>query len=375
MQSAAPIPIQNLSDQWPTNLGILQSKIYEILAKIGVIEAHVNQLLDLEALTNYWSRVFTHKSINADPRKNYETTEFFGDKAMNYTFSIFVYKLFGDAINQANGTLLINKYMSKEFQAEVAERLGLVEYVRFDPESPNVTESVKEDVIEAFFGCLDMLANDRLGVGMGTVYCFNLMKHIFNDIKIVLEDIQKDPVTLLKELFEKFGWGIPQYLMGNSDDPKIVGMKVEVRNGRTGTSLGVGYGSKAKAEANAARNALKKLADEGFTVEVADKNKLARQLQNNPEFDKQYKRVEAVIRQMNEAAQKANKTKITEFKIKSIESRQGDKGKRFTFSIEVAFQGNDGKLNWRTIQQATGDNQDTTKIQVMKELADKYGIP
>ena len=366
---------QNLSQPaWVNNPGILQKKIYEILARIGVIETHVNLLLDMEALTNYWARVFTHKSVDADPRKNYETPEFFGDKAMNYTFSLIIRALFGDAINQANGTLLMNKYMSREFQAEVAEKLGLVEYVRFDPESPNVIESVKEDVLEAFFGCLDMLVNDRIGMGMGAVYCFNLMKHIFNDVKIVLDDIQKDPVTLLKELFEKFGWGLPQYNMANSDDPKQGAMKVEVRNGRTGTSLGIGYGNKARAEATAARNALKKLSDEGFTVEVADKNKLTRQLQNNPEFDKQYKRVEAVIKQMNEAAQKANKTKIIDFKIKSIESRQGNTGKRFTFSIEVAFQGNDGKLNWKTIQQATGDNQDTTKVQVMKELADKYGI-
>lgn len=366
---------QNLSQPaWVTNPGILQKKIYEILAKIGVIPEHVNLLLDMEALTNYWSRAFTHKSVNADQRKNYETPEFFGDKAMNYTFSLLIYKLFADAINQANGTLLMNKYMSREFQAEVAEKLGLVEHVRFDPEAPNVIESVKEDVLEAFFGCLDMLVNDRLGIGMGTVYCFNLMKYIFNDVEIVLDNIQKDPVTLLKELFEKFGWGVPQYVMVNSDDPKQGALKVEVRNGRTGTFLGVGYGNKAKAEATAARKALNKLEAEGCTVEAADKNKLERQRSNNPEFEKQYKRVESVIKQMNEAAQKANKAKIIEFKIKSIESRQGANGKRFTFSIEVAFQGSDGKLNWRTIEQETGDNQDITKIQVMKKLADKYGI-
>lgn len=370
MQSATLL----VQPAWVTNLGLLQKKIYEILARIGIIEIHVNLLLDMEAMTNYWSRVFTHKSIDANPKKNYETPEFFGDLGMKYTFSLIIYEKFGDDINQANGTLLMNKYMSREFQAMIADKLGLVEYVRFDPESPNVIESVKEDVLEAFFGCLDLLVNTRIGRGMGCVYCYNLMEYIFRDITIVLEDVQKDPVTLIKELFEKYNWGYPNYTILNSDDPRLGSVKVEIRNPQTGTLLGTGYGNKPKAEANAALNALKKLEQEGCTVEAADRDKLERQRYNNPEFDKQYKRVEKVIDQMNVAAKKANKARITEFKIKQVESRQEFNGKRFTFAVEVAFQGNDGRLQWKTLHQTISDKQDTAKIQVMKELADKYGI-
>ena len=109
MQSATLL----VQPAWVTNLGLLQKKIYEILARIGIIEIHVNLLLDMEAMTNYWSRVFTHKSIDANPKKNYETPEFFGDLGMKYTFSLIIYEKFGDDINQANGTLLMNKYMSR----------------------------------------------------------------------------------------------------------------------------------------------------------------------------------------------------------------------------------------------------------------------
>lgn len=269
--------------------------------------------------------------------------------------------------------------MSKKFQAGLAEKLGLPEFIRFDPQYPDVNINVKEDVLEAFFGCLKILADDRIYPGMGYIYCFNLINRIFKDIVIVLEDIQKDPVTLLKERFEKLGWGAPQYITKNSDNPRLGGVKIEIKDGSKGTLLGIGYGSKNEAEAAAAQNALQKIEEKGYTLEYADELKLERQRTRNPEFEKQYRRVEAAIVKLNEMVQKSGKSgKIVEFKIESGGSHRaigGGGGQRYTFVVKVAYQMVDGILDWKVFDQETGDDQDSTKIQLMRKVADKFQIP
>jgi dsRNA-specific ribonuclease len=359
---------------WVNNIKLLQGKVFSIIGRI-IDTTHIDALLDETALTTYWAPAFTHKSVDAKPDKNYEKLEFFGDKVMNYVFSMHIRERFGGEIDQAKGTLLMNQYMSKEFQAQLAEKLGLPEYVRFDPKYPNVNIHIKEDVIEAFFGCLSALSDDRIQKGFGTIYCFNLINDIFNDIPIVLEDIRKDPVTRLKELFEKLAWGTPQYTTKNSDNPKLGEVKVEIRYAQTGQVLGVGYGTKTKAEAEAATNSLKTLEDEGITVEYADQEKLERQRQRNPEFERQYRRVQAAIEKLNEVARNSGRVTISDFKITQVETHRVQGGQRYTFAIQVAWKGSDGKLVWKIITQQTGDDQDRTKIRVMKEFADKYNIP
>jgi dsRNA-specific ribonuclease len=359
--------------EWVTNICLLQRKIHIILRSV-IDPSHINALLDQDALIKYWTRTFTHKSVDADPQKNYETYEFYGDKVMNDTFSDHCRTRFGDEVNQANGTLLMNKYMSKEFQAGLAEQLGLPEYVRFDI-TKDININVKEDVLESFFGCLKILADDRIYQGLGYVYCLNLMNHIFNNIPIVLEDIRKDPVTLLKERFEKLSWGQPQYDYKNSENPSLGEVRAEIRDGNTGKLLGVGYGSKPKAEAAAAQNALQVIEAQGYTLEYADAYRLERQRTRNPEFDKQYRRLEAAIEKLNVESQKARKVQISQFKIISAGSHRGADGQRYTFAINCAYKGPDGNLIWKIIKQRTGDDQDNTKIQLMKEVADQFQIP
>lgn len=357
---------------WVKNIKLLQEKVYSIVGKVSD-PGHTVALLDEYALKNYWAKCFTHKSV--DPTNNYDTMEFYGDKVMNFVFSAYIRKRFEDKLDQAKGTLILNQYMSKPFQAELAERLGLPEYIRYDPACPNVNTSVKEDVLEAFFGCLNNLVDDRIQEGMGSIYCRNLITEIFNTVPISPEDIQKDPKTRLKELFEKLGWGEPSYVTKNSDDPRQGEYRVDIRNRTTGALLGTGYGSSKKAEAQAAENALNKLAEEGVTLEFADKEKLERQRVRNPAFDQQYRRVEMAIEKLNAKAKAQGKVHISNFKISPVESHKVPGGFRYTFAIDVAFEGPDGKLQWRKTQQYTGDDSDQTKIEVMKRFADQNEVP
>jgi dsRNA-specific ribonuclease len=361
--------------EWVSNPQLLQRKIVSIIGRI-MDPSHINALLDETALRQYWAVAFTHKSVDAN--NNYETFEFYGDKVMNYAFAMHIRKRFEDKLNQAKGTLLMNQYMSETFQAQLAECLGLPEYVRFDPQVPDINTKIKEDITEAFFGCLNNLANDRIEPegSMGYPYCYNLLNVIMNQIPISLESVQKDPVTQLKELFEKLAWGAPSYVQRNSDDPSRGPVKTEVRAATTGELLGIGYGTQDEARFQASAAALKKLADQGITVEYADREKMERQRIRNPEFDRQYRRVQTAIAKLNETARQYNKVPIVEFKISQIESHKvPGGGTRTTYAIEVAYQGADGKLIWRRINQMTGNDNDQTKIAVMKDFADKYKVP
>jgi dsRNA-specific ribonuclease len=360
---------------WVNDVKLLQTALFNILG--GITEqTHLNAFFDETALNNYWIPAFTHKSVNPDPQKNYETLEFYGDKVMNDTFSSYIRKRFNNRINQEKATLLQNRYMFKGFQAELSEKLKLPELVRFDPEYPDINKSIKEDVLEAFFGSLKNLGDDRIMMGVGYIYCFNLITKIFNEIPIVLEDVQKDSITLLKELFDKLGWGAVKYDYSDSDYPQLGKKKAIVSNEKTNTLLGVGYGpDQPDAKAAAAQNALEKLNKEGITQEYAEENILERQRTLKPEFDKQYLRVQEAIKVLNKESQKRGKVQIRDFKIVAVESHEVTGGRRYTFGINVEYQEPNGKVAWKIIDKWTGNSQDSAKIELMKRFANAHNVP
>lgn len=358
--------------QWVANLPSLQKSIYSIIAKADVDPTHINPLLNEEALSNYWVPAFTHSSVDAT--NNYEKLEFYGDKVLNYAFASYIRQRFENKLDQEKATLLLNRYMSKKFQAELSRKLGLIELVRHDPDAPNVGIDIQEDIFESFFGAFTTLADDKIQPGLGYIYSFNLLSDIFNNIAIELSEVQKDPITQLKELFEKLQWGKPISQISPSDDLSKGEIKVEVRS-ITGETIGVGYGSQKAAEFQSAENALGYLSQRGITLQYAEEEKLKRTRGQNVEFDRQYKRVEAAVAKLNEQATAGGIVRIERFKITNVESRRVRGGSRYTFAIDIAYDSGQGRLVWRSVHQLTGDNPDQTKIDLMKTFADNYRIP
>lgn len=364
---------------WTNDLSALQGAIYAILVRANVDPNDVAPLMNQEALLDYWVPAFTHSSVDAN--KNYEKLEFYGDKALQYAFMSYIRQRFKNELNPDKLTLVLNKYMSTMFQAKLASDLGLDKLIRYDLNAPDDAKTkkpigvkVREDVLEAFFGALSTLADDKIQPGLGYIYVFNLISDIFNEIPIDLSEELKHPVSQLKELFEKYQWGYPDYQTSPSDDSAKGEIKVEVRS-VTGETLGVGYGSQKAAESQAAQNALDNLAKQGITIETATEEKLRRTRGQNLEFDRQYRRVEAAIAKLNQQLAAKEKVPIDKFKIVSVESRRVQGRSRQTFSIEVAYDLGDGRLVWRSIKQLTGDTPDQTRIDLMKTFADDSGIP
>lgn len=358
------------SPDWVSNLKILQRAIFELLK--GVVSPEdITVLLSDSAMKKYWIRCFTHKS--ADAKNNYEGLEFYGDTVLGYVFVSYLRDLYKDTLNQHKATLFLNKYMSKKYQAYLASKMGLVDLVRFDPKHPGADVSIREDVFEAFFGTLNNASDDLIQKGMGYMYCFNLLRDIFEHEELEEpEEIRRDAITELKEIYEGMRWGEPNYRVENSDRPEMGRVKVSVIS-KVGGILGVGYApTRDEAQLIAAEEALKTLEQkEGIDRAYVEQEKIKREQGKNPEFAKQYRRVELAIAKVNETARAQKRATIEEFKLESVEKVPGT----YTFSLNVAYRGADGKLNWKIVKQNTDRNKEVARIGLMKEFADLYKIP
>jgi len=358
---------------WINDKTILQGRIYQVLALAMVDPSHIERLLDKTAIDQYWSKAFTHSS--ADPNKNYETEETYGDKALGYAFLTYMRKRFRDQLTQKTSSLLLSQYMSTDYQAHLARQLELPPYVRHDPSIKGVTDKISEDIFEAFVGVLNNLANDRLGIGMGFLYTFNLLKTLFDPVQIDLSGVEQDDITILKQLFDKMNWPYPEYSSSlPSDKPNLGPLKVEIR-GMNGRLLGVGYGTSERVKTRAAHDALETLAKEGITTESADRVKLERARRVSPDFDRQYQRMEQGIEVLNKRSLELGKAQVVQYQLANISQVKGPGGTRYTVALQVAYKLEDDSLQWTNIKSLTGADNDQVKIGVMKEFADQLKVP
>lgn len=337
---------------------------------------HINILLGEQALLKYWIPAFTHSTV--DPNNHYQTIELYGDLAMNYIFGEILRKRFGSQINQENGTLLLNKYMSTNFQAELADYLELGYYFRKDQLIPDINIKIKEDLTEALFGALNVSCNDLFGEGFGFAYCYNLMNQIFSNVDIDI-NVEKDPITQLKEIFDKKGWTQPEYEKVTSDRTDPEQRSMVVIKSPIGVIIGRGYGStKKEASVAAAKEAKDWIESQGITIESAAQEWEEAAKKKNEEYAKQYARVEQAIAKRNEEQKRKRQPQITQFRVDLNEStkvKDGNKtGYRYSYVIKVALN-EGGRLVWKNLKVKVGTDTRKTKLDLMREFADESGIP
>lgn len=227
-----------------------------------------------------WERAFTHNTIN--PENNYEVLETRGDAILSYVFPKYLIYRF-PSITPQGITEYKHHYMAKTVQAELSRQMGLDRWVRITEEI-SITSSVQEDLFESFFGALDQIA-DSIKPGLGAALAYDYMLLLFNEEKFDLELIKGAPKTRLFEVASRLRFN-PRSDIGvryNEDGPrhvvsyffksglmnalrekKIPGYDPRSLRNPIGTGQG---GSKARAEHNAAANALRQLESVGITHE------------------------------------------------------------------------------------------------------------
>ena len=125
---------------------------------------------------------------------------------MEFNFIKYLYTTI-PGITRSELSELKSKYISKAFQGKVSLELGLDKWVRIRVEK---NTHIFEDLLESFFGGLDVVGDMVFKFGAGGGLSYNMILKIFENVKIDRSLGKKGiPKTQMKELFEKLHWGFP----------------------------------------------------------------------------------------------------------------------------------------------------------------------
>lgn len=181
--------------------------ISSILETGEISKRYITELLTPEGLS-YFSTAFTHESVDRD--NNYEFLETLGDATLDTCTIWYLAKRFPQIRCKAGSDIFtklkITLVQSKNF-ASLANELGFWEFISMAKnlnEAEVKDEKILEDVFESCFAVIQLLLDDKFGVGVGHVVCYKIIAKILDkkNIRIVYEDLV-DAKTRIKELFDK----------------------------------------------------------------------------------------------------------------------------------------------------------------------------
>lgn len=202
---------------------------------------------------------FTHPSYSNEKHvgKDYERLEFLGDAVLQFHVSNFIFDLYPD-IPEGELTTLRSKLVREESLARFSRELGLPEIILLgsgeEQHGGRDRDSVLANVFESFIGaiCHDCGPDEVEKMLRKTIY-----RHV-NDVKSQPDII--DYKTTLQELIQADQRKTVEYTLLSSTGPSnMPTFEVAVMMDDIVLGTGIG-GSKKKAEQQAAKAALSKLA-------------------------------------------------------------------------------------------------------------------
>lgn len=204
-----------------------------------------------------YEAAFTHPSVNLGEHKapDYQRLEYVGDSVLGACVATLSFNLRKD-LHEGELTRLRSSLVDTNGLSTLAKQYNFAEFIKVGPSFKNdINQSPKilEDVFEAFIGAIYL--------DHGFEYTFKLVEKIFKQ-KIVNFNYEDavDYKTKIQELCQADHHTDLSYRVlgrrGPANNPSFkVGLFYD------GVCLGYGFGgSKKKAEQDAARNALKKMA-------------------------------------------------------------------------------------------------------------------
>lgn len=249
--------------------------IFTLLQKGKVKQKYIDELLS-DSNMRIYSIIFTDKT--ADPINNYEYYETLGDSTANNCIVWYLSRrfpqIFGAKCVKILARLKIN-YVSKTTFSSIAQTFNFWKFISAsEAERASKMKPLLENVFEGFFGATQLILDNKFGIGSGYAICYNIIKHIYDDIPISLkyEDLF-DAKTRLKELFdsEKIKSSLGPLIY---DNVKITDNLNETTVKAGSQILGKGTASlKTNAEQIASENALNHLATKGIFKPVPEEYK------------------------------------------------------------------------------------------------------
>lgn len=335
-----------------------RTSIYTILVRIGMVDdtttkapdgmtnALLDSYLDDTAIDEYWVPAFSDTSAGFG--YDFETVEWYGDAVCGYVFVDYLYNRFPGQVKQKSGTILKSFYMSKTYQAKLAQEFGLDKLVFRDSNIKVLSVDFLSDIFESFIGTMAQIGNKRIAPMVGTGLVSKCFRYIFDREKIDVQSAEyESSIMKLKELFAKIGWGNDATYKFEGSDMSGVNMKAVVYDPLVpGAVLGVGYGMQDVAKGMAASNALKELESRGITLDTAEEIQQSRKRIDNPEYDQACQKLEQYIKERNDRAEAKNEAKIVNYRFNKATVMDGATGKKiYTVSLVFIMDLDDNRTN------------------------------
>ena len=261
--------------------------VKNILEKGKLKDKYLSRLLNEENLQKY-DQAFT--AISANKETNYEFYEQMGDLTINKFIVNYSYKRFPQ-LKCTEGVKVVARlrinYGSRQSFSEIAEKLGIWDYISADDEERSrKKKDLLEDCLESFIGCTEYILDEtfRPGVGYGIVY--DILSKIFDNIymSIDYEDLY-DAKTRLKELFDTYNsvLGKIEYIDSRTETLAMSTVyrvpcgvsNIQIKNNginvprKEWIQIGFGHASKkSDAQQKAAQESLKFLNQNGYKKEI-----------------------------------------------------------------------------------------------------------
>jgi dsRNA-specific ribonuclease len=252
-----------------------KNMIISLLNK-GKLKKKYHSLLTSDESMKIFSTVFT--STTADENDNYEVYEQLGDITVNKFIICYMYKRF-PKLHCTKGVKVVARlrinYGSKQSFAQIAESLGFWSFITASEDERNRNKKpLLEDTLEAFFGAIEYIIDNKTLHGVGYAVVYDILSVIFDaiDISLKYENLY-DSKTRLKELFDFYGEkiGSIKYIDTKNEEKITKSTVYQILGNNNQIIMGEGYASlKADAQQKAANYALNYLKKKGFEKPVPE---------------------------------------------------------------------------------------------------------
>lgn len=185
---------------------------------VSILEKKINYIFHNK---EYLNQAFTHKSLNTEPRKNYERLEFLGDAVLQLVISKHLFVSYPD---YREGYLSREKQnlVSKKIISKISINMKLLDILRSNnldiKSNIALRDSLAADILESLIGAIFLDSNYS--------QCEIIILDIFSSYLKKTNIIgKKDAKTRLQEYLQSHGLPLPKYvttkISGPAHNPKF----------------------------------------------------------------------------------------------------------------------------------------------------------
>ena len=170
----------------------------EMLPRVTTSKDAIEKMLAPEHFS-LWEAAFTDSTFDPNQDRNYERLELLGDAVLENVYLRYISQSY-PSFNESEMSELRMNMLSKSVQSQISMSLGIGKYVRT---RVNVGAAIYEDVLEAFFGALEIIGDEAFKFGSGYGMTFNLVVSLYKDIPIRASDLLANAKTRVKQTAER----------------------------------------------------------------------------------------------------------------------------------------------------------------------------